>query len=239
MARKPLFGGDFVEHFGRMGFRDSDFCKQLALVALFAVAMGYLEAAVVAYLRELYYPEGFVFPLKGMPGRIIAIELAREFATIVMLAAIAGIAGRKRWERFGYFLTLFGIWDIFYYVWLKVMLGWPSTLVDWDMLFLIPVPWIAPVIAPVLVALLMTVCGILITRRIAGGGEFLPGRLAWMGGVLATFAILYSFMRDTKASTGQGSPDAYSYPLLVIGLALYIGVFALTWRKSLGQQRTQ
>ncbi len=221
-----------MKHFEDMEIRNLDYHKRLALVALFALAMGYLEAAVVAYLRELYYPTGFVFPLKGMPGRIIAIELARELATIIMLATAAGITGRKRWERFGYFLILFGIWDIFYYVWLKVILDWPSTLTDWDILFLIPVPWIGPVIAPVLVALLMTVCGYLITRRISDGGEFSPGALAWVTGVTATIVILYSFMKDTQATIGQGEPDAYSYPLLLVGLALYIGAFVVTWRRS-------
>ena len=36
--------------------------KVLALT-LFSIAMGLLEAVVVMYLRELYYPAGFAFPL--------------------------------------------------------------------------------------------------------------------------------------------------------------------------------
>ena len=29
---------------------------------IFAVSMGFLEAIVVVYIRELYYPDGFRFP---------------------------------------------------------------------------------------------------------------------------------------------------------------------------------
>ncbi len=221
-----------MNHLGLMEHRSLDFHKRIALIALFSVAMAFLEAAVVAYLRELYYPEGFVFPLKGMPARILAIELARELATIVMLAVVAGIAGRERWERFGYFLILFGVWDVFYYVWLKVILGWPATVTDWDILFLIPVPWIAPVIAPVMVALLMVFFGYLIVRLAAGGGQFVPGAYAWGAGVVATAIILYSFMSDTKATLSNGQPNAYGYPLLIIGLVLYVIAFVLAWRRS-------
>ena len=109
---------------------------RLIYVMLFAVAMGYFEAAIVVYLRELYYPEGFSFPLTVPPVRLIIIELFREAATIIMLISVAALAARKFWERFGYFIILFGIWDIFYYISLKVTLNWPSTLFDWDILFL-------------------------------------------------------------------------------------------------------
>ena len=40
---------------------------------LYAVAMGYLEAAVVVYLRAIYYPEGFSFPLKPMDAGILGV----------------------------------------------------------------------------------------------------------------------------------------------------------------------
>ncbi|HKK21835.1 MAG TPA: hypothetical protein VJ983_10215, partial [candidate division Zixibacteria bacterium] len=66
----------------------------LITVILFAVAFGYLEAAVVTYLRDLYYPEGFQFPVKALPTSRIAIELVREFATLVMVTTVGILAGR-------------------------------------------------------------------------------------------------------------------------------------------------
>jgi hypothetical protein len=121
--------------------------------------MGYLESAVVVYLREIYYPEGFAFPLKMMNVDLAITEIFREFATLVMLAGIGFIAGRSRLERFGIFIFAFGTWDIFYYVFLKALIGWPESLFTWDILFLIPTTWVGPVLAPVINALTMVVFG--------------------------------------------------------------------------------
>ena len=60
-----------------------------------------------------------------------------------MLATVGSAAGRTAVGKFAFFLFLFGVWDIFYYIWLKVFLHWPASLLTWDVLFLIPVPWVA------------------------------------------------------------------------------------------------
>ncbi|MFQ6009162.1 MAG: hypothetical protein ACE5K8_09465, partial [Candidatus Zixiibacteriota bacterium] len=145
---------------------------KLALLLTFGAAMGYCEAAVVVYLRKLFYPEGFSFPIKLIPSNFIAVEILRELTTIVMLATLAVIVGRKFWERFGYFLTLFGTWDIFYYIWLKATIDWPSSLSDWDVLFLVPLPWIGPVLAPLIVAVHMLGVGLAITNLYERGYTF-------------------------------------------------------------------
>ena len=194
----------------------------LAMCLLFGTAMGYFEASIVVYLRELYYPGGFTFPLVSIPARIIIVELLREFFSIIMLTSVAVIAGRRFWGRFGWFILMFGTWDIFYYVWLKAAIGWPATLVDWDILFLIPLPWIGPVLAPVCVAVIMIAAGISMTRLIGRGYEYRPTALSWMLALAATVVILYSFMRDTGAGLRQAMPEPYRWPLLVFGLILYI-----------------
>jgi len=126
---------------------------------LFAVSMGYLESAVVVYLREIYYPEGFAFPLKTMDVHIAITEIFREFATLVMLGTVGFIAGRTRLEKFGIFIFAFGIWDIFYYIFLKLLIGWPESLFTWDILFLLPTTWVGPVLAPVINAITMVIFG--------------------------------------------------------------------------------
>jgi hypothetical protein len=138
-----------------------DFTR-IVTVLVFSIAMGYLESSVVVYIRKIYYPEGFAFPLKMMDMQIIVTELFREFATLVMLACIGIIAGRSRLERFGFFIFAFGIWDIFYYVFLYALIGWPQSLFTWDILFMLPTTWIGPVIAPVINALTMVIFGGLI-----------------------------------------------------------------------------
>ncbi len=119
-------------------------------LSAFAIAFGFLEAIVVVYLRELYYPGGFSFPMKLIPHKIYIVEIIREFTTIIMLVSAGMLAGKTRMQKFAYFLIAFAVWDIFYYVALKLFLDWPQSLLTWDILFLIPVPWLGPVLSPVL-----------------------------------------------------------------------------------------
>jgi len=204
---------------------------RLAYAIIFGIAMAYFEAAVVVYLREIFYPGGFEFPLTEISAHLLAVELGRELSTIIMLAAVAFIAGMKFWERFGYFIVVFGVWDIFYYVWLKVTIGWPSSLFEWDILFLIPLPWIGPVIAPVLISVMMIVFGIMIVRRYACGHAFRPTVTTWILATLGTLIILYSFMRDTDATLHQQMPSPYLYSFLLIGLICYAIAFWCSYRR--------
>lgn len=130
---------------------------RLAVLAAFSVAMSYLEATVVVYLRRLYYPEGFSFPMKLADPFVAKIELGREIATILMLLAVAALYEKGAIRRFLAFCFAFGAWDILYYVWLKILLNWPAGWLDWDVLFLVPVVWVAPWIAPALIALVLAV----------------------------------------------------------------------------------
>lgn len=131
--------------------------KKIIVITAFAIAMGFLETSIVVYLRELFYPEGFAFPLKSMKNYLILTELLRETATIIMLITIAWLVGNSRHTRFAWFIYMFAIWDIFYYVFLKIILNWPVSWFTWDVLFLIPCLWVSPVLAPVLLCLLMII----------------------------------------------------------------------------------
>ncbi|MBK7028372.1 MAG: hypothetical protein IPH45_03820 [Bacteroidales bacterium] len=131
-------------------------------VIFFALAMGLLETVVVIYLRELYYPEGFVFPVKAMASHIISTELLRELATLVMLLTVGIIAGKNGTTRFAWFIYAFAIWDIFYYIFLKWLVDWPDSLMTWDILFLIPLTWVGPVLGPVLNSLMMILLAVLL-----------------------------------------------------------------------------
>ncbi|MCI0707116.1 MAG: hypothetical protein L0Y80_06520 [Ignavibacteriae bacterium] len=190
-------------------------------VSLFAIAFAFVEASVVVYLRMLYYPHGFEFPLKFTPDFPLIVEIAREFSTIIMLGAAGIIAGTTRWSKFAYFAIAFGVWDIFYYVWLKVTLDWPSSLLDWDVLFLIPFPWIGPVIAPVLISLVLMLAGWLILQRERNGEVYKPGKRAWMLSILGSLIILFSFTYDIDATLRMQMPMPYWYELFAIGFVLY------------------
>jgi len=136
--------------------------KVLLWLMVYAIAMAYLEAAVVVYLRELYYPENIleIFPPKLFTPRDVVVELGREVATIVMMLAVAFLAERRNRVRlFGAFVFQFGVWDIFYYIWLKVLIGWPVHWGEWDILFLIPWAWFGPWLTPVVIALMFALWG--------------------------------------------------------------------------------
>ena len=124
--------------------------RTLLSVTVFAIAMGFLEAIVVVYLRDIYYSGGFKFPLMIIPDSTLRIEILREFCTLVMLLSISFIAGKNKLEIFSYFLFTFALWDISYYIGLKLILNWPASFFTWDILFLIPIPWIGPVLAPLI-----------------------------------------------------------------------------------------
>ncbi len=133
--------------------------RRLLVTALFGIAFGFVEAAVVVYLRASagLLPGQQGLASNGFPGHLLRIEIFREAATIVMLGAIAVLAARGFRERIVAFLWTFAFWDLAYYLWLCVLIGWPNSLINPDLLFLIPVPWIAQVWFPLLVSSLTVV----------------------------------------------------------------------------------
>ena len=198
------------------------------VVVVFAMAMAWVESAVVFYLRTHmdrivpYQPD----PLPVIGG-IAAVELPREFATLVMLFAVGVLAGKTWRARWGYALIAFGVWDIFYYVFLKVMCGWPQSLFDWDVLFLIPLVWWGPVLAPVLISLLMISWGTLVSQVASAQPAASPGWGAWLLNIFGGIVALYVFMADSLRVAGNGLesirtmlPVQFNWPLFLVALAL-------------------
>ena len=108
----------------------SSIIRTCAWVCIFSIAMAALEASVVVYLRALYYPEGFTVAFKIIDEAIIKVELLRELATLIMLLSVGYLTGHNFKDRLAYFLLSFAIWDIFYYAWLKMLIDWPSSIME-------------------------------------------------------------------------------------------------------------
>lgn len=174
----------------------SELLKKIFWVTIFAITMAYLETAIVVYLRELYYPNGFSFPLMPIKNNIALVEIWREVATILMLISISVLVAKKFSERFAYFLLAFAVWDIFYYVFLKLLLNWPESFLTWDILFLIPLPWVGPVIAPVLLSLTMIFFAVLILFFNIEFEKVKIKALDWMLLTLGSFVVILSFIWD-------------------------------------------
>jgi hypothetical protein len=130
---------------------------KLSLLALFGIAMAHLESVVVVYLRKalgMLDSESFKESAEKFPERYLKIEMTREAATILMLVVIAFLVGTTWIDRGAFFLWTFAFWDLFYYLFLYILIKWPPKLTTVDVLFLIPKPWIAPVWFPICVSTL-------------------------------------------------------------------------------------
>ena len=214
---------------GRLG-------RVLLALVVFGASFGFVEATVVAYLRALYEPmhqrlypgigAGEIFPLITLERlraegqehtHRLFTELVREAATLLMIGAVSLAFAANAREWWAGFMIAFGVWDIFFYVFLKVLLDWPDSLLAWDILFLLPVPWIGPVLAPVLVSLSMIAAGVIVLRRESAGR---PLRLGWGpltmiagGGVIVVLAFCYDF-RNTAAG---GLPQPFQWTIFFAG----------------------
>jgi hypothetical protein len=206
--------------------------NKIFAVLIFSVAMAYLESAIVVYLRLLYYPEGFIFPIKIIPDEIFLIEFGRELATIFMLASISYLISIRFVERFAYFLFAFGVWDIFYYVWLKLFINWPDSLFTDDLLFLIPVPWISPVLAPIIVSIIFIVMSITLLvfqlKAISIKKNFLANILM----VLGVLLILFSFMWNFQNRLNMPSPVEFLWEVFWLGIFLIVTGYVVLIRTS-------
>lgn len=201
---------------------------RFAWLCVFGIAVGWFEAAVVTYLRVAYYPDGLVFPLAPLPGNLFQVEVAREAASIVLLAAGARLAGRRFLERFAAFMVLFGIWDLVYYAGLWITLDWPASLSAPDILFLIPEPWVGPVWAP---------CAVSVALIGAGSWVYLtpqrPHRvraLDWFVEIAAGLVIIAAMIDAGRRYEGGSGSLEFRAWLFWAGLALGVGWF--TWREA-------
>jgi hypothetical protein len=217
------------------------------MVVIFAIAMAWVESAVVFYLRSMidriepYQPEPF-----PIIGGFASVERPREFATLVMLFAVGWLAGRTWRARIGYAVIAFGVWDIFYYVFLKMICGWPHSLLDWDVLFLLPLPWWGPVLAPVLISALMIFWGTFATQFERTTPPALSNWRAWILNFAGVTLALYAFMADSIAAAPRGMdairtvlPDKFNWPLFCVALALMSApVVKTVWKTRLSRNVT-
>jgi hypothetical protein len=202
--------------------------KRWTIVVAYAVAMAWVESAVVFYLRTMIRRiephQANPLPIIGNLGRV---ELAREAATMVMLLTVGVLAGRNWRSRLGYTALAFGVWDIFYYVFLKMMCGWPRSILDWDILFLLPLPWWGPVLAPVSIAVLMILWGTLASQFDDERGLGASSLRSWALNFAGVALALYIFMADSLKVADQGTtvlqkvlPERFNWPWFSVAVCL-------------------
>lgn len=159
-------------------------------VAIFSIAFAYVEASVVVYLKHLLgasqtliNKSEILLLLPGMAflepktafiiinnSQLLNVELFREASTLVMLASVASLAARSIKSAFAYFFFSFGVWDIFYYIFLKLIIDWPQSFTDLDIFFLLPVPWIGPVFVPISISSVLVLVSVIYLKRVKSKG---------------------------------------------------------------------
>jgi hypothetical protein len=203
----------------------------------FAIAFGWIEATVVVYLREIGARSGpgtgaaLQTSLVSLPQRLVALEMMREACTIALLAAVSWLAGRRVADRAGAFLLTFGIWDLTYYAVLRLVIGWPATLGDWDVLFLIPQPWVAPVWAPAAVALLFVAAGAHLLRT-----SDRRRRYRWIDVSVLTASVLLilgAVLARSGAALDRQPPERFAVEVFWAGVALGAAWFIRVERRVL------
>ena len=205
------------------------------IVLAFAVAMAYLEAAVVVYLQlALGAQVGVVFPLRpaSETGNLIAIEAGREAATLVMIATIGTLVGRSWLERLAWAAVVFGVWDIGYYAWLHVFSGWPPSLGTLDVLFLLPVPWVGPVWSPVVVSVALVGVGLASIAALRSGRRLAMARWHWVAGFAGGLLVILSYTLDAGNLINGALPGPYAWPLLALGMLLALVAAADALRRA-------
>jgi hypothetical protein len=222
----------------------------LAGLYLFGIGFGFVEAAVVVDLRAILgssvsqtagRSSDELFPMIPLDrlasdnppaARLMQVEVLREAATLVMLAGVGLATGRSFIGRFSAFLVGFGVWDLTYYLFLKLVIGWPASMFTWDVLFLIPVPWTAPVLAPSLVAATMVLAGSIVIVAESSGRPFRVSRWDWLAMVAGGLVLIASFCWDWRHIAAGGLPNPFAWPLFFVGEAIGMGGFLHAWRES-------
>lgn len=201
---------------------------------LFGLAFGLIEAAVVIYLRQISGAVGQdPFPvlqaLEETQQGAFQIERFREGATLILMLTPAFLFSNRIFERLLAFLIVFGLWDLSYYAFLRAFMGWPGTLFSYDVLFLIPTLWVAPVFCPILISASLIVFGsayLLIARRRMSRN---PNSLQWLIALLGGALVQLSFVNNADYYLAGGMPPRFSWLIFAAGyvLAALSGVYFL------------
>ncbi|MEO5803650.1 MAG: hypothetical protein ABIR24_08970 [Verrucomicrobiota bacterium] len=218
--------------------------KRWFVVVVFAIAMAWVESAVVFYLRTMI---DRIEPYQANPlpvfGGLAKAELIREFATLVMLFTVGMLAGKSWRSRVGYAAIAFGVWDIFYYVFLKILCPWPNSLLDWDILFLLPLPWWGPILAPVSIAILMILWGTLASQIEQPRQPLISSAIPWTFNLVGMIIALYVFMADALHFAAKGEtalrtllPTDFKWALFGVALVLMAAPLASELRLIFGKR---
>jgi len=114
-------------------------------------------------------------------------------------------------------------------------LDWPASFYTWDILFLLPVPWTGPVLAPVLVSAVMIGAGLWHLRAEARRAPVHIRPAGWAGILAGALVIIVAFAMDYRNIMAGGQPNPFNWAVFAAGLLLGTGSYA--WSANAAQSR--
>lgn len=202
--------------------------KRLAVLTLFSITFAFFVTAIMYFIRSHYYPNGFSFPVKLLKGLPFAIEYMRQLANLVIIFCVAYLAGRNFRERMAAFMFVFGLWDIFYYIWFYILIQWPPNLMTWDLLYRVPVHWSGPVIAPIIVSIALIKAALLIFYSESKNWNIKFNLSDWLVEIFAGIGVLTAFLWNYQ-KIQQGKILEY-FPWWIFGVSVGVGFGLFAYR---------
>ena len=202
--------------------KDDSLLFESMKLAFFGIALGYIEGSVVHYLRLHFYPHGFSVYLVNLDFHTLIVEIGREIATLAVISSVALLTKGPAFRQLANFIYIFATWDISYYASLFIFEKWPETLLDWDILFLIPVPWYAPVVVPVTISILGIIIAVIIRLLFKNQKKVICGRVAALLIFCALISWFISFILNTPSGHFQ---KHYEWFLFYLGILFSLSGF--------------
>ena len=210
----------------------------LLWLTLFTITFGFCESALVYYLHDLFYPDGFSYPFLPFHTKMLIVDMVREIAATLVIVVVVCMAARGLWRRFALFMYVFGLWEILYYAWLYLLEGWPKSLLSNDLIFLVPVPWSGPVLAPLLISVFLILSAAVIIYFELKTGRFAPGWVPPALTLLGWALMLYAFMVDFMKVYERQIPGPYRWDLFAVGMALWAAAILMALRPRTAKSKS-
>jgi len=200
--------------------------SRIGVIVVFSAAMAVFEAPVATALWRLWELGEIDLTASPLSSPLLTAEVLREAASIVMIGSVAFMAGRNALHRLGYASLVFGLWDLLYYVFLRLITGWPRSVFSWDVLFLIPRPWVGPVLAPALVAAALALGGAVVIAR-EEVRPLAPGPVSWLAAIGGGAIVIVSFLSVEVPESRAAAAAGFSWALFLAGYGLALAGFAI------------
>ncbi len=124
----------------------------ISYAAITGISFGLIEALNSAYIKMIIPGEELIANITNaralyayLHGKFILWpEQTREISILILITIFACVVGKDRKNKAIFFLLILGLWKLFRYIFLFIMIRIPTSLTEKDIVFYCPSPWVAP-----------------------------------------------------------------------------------------------